>query len=192
MPDSPSFDRLLSGVRKGDVDGAGEIIVRRFAARLAALAAAKVGERLGRRIDAEDVVQSVFRTFFRRLDDGLMELRDWESLWGLLTRISVCRICRHAEHNAAARRNQGRETDLADDIQAFDREPRAEEVSIAEELRDRLIAEMTEKHRAIVLRILDGATHEAIAKELATSIATVERVHRGARERLSKLLADEA
>ena len=191
MSESPSFDRLLSGVRKGDADGTGAIIVRQFEARLAALAAAKIGARLGRRDGADDVVQEVYRTFFRRLDGGLIELRDWDSLWSLLARITVCRVRRQAERNAAARRSQDRETDLADDVPAIDRAPRAEEVSIAEELRDRLIAEMPEKHRAIVLRILDGATHEAIAKELATSIATVERVHRRARERLSELLAAE-
>ena len=97
MPDSPSFDRLLSGVRKGDVDGAGVIIVRRFEARLAALAAARIGNRLGRRGGADDVVQEVYRTFFRRLDGGLIELRDWDSLWGLLARITVCRVRRQVE-----------------------------------------------------------------------------------------------
>ncbi len=192
MSDSPSFDRLLSGVRKGDVDGAGEIIVRRFASRLVALAAGKISQRLGRRVGAEDVAQSVFQTFFRRMDDGLIELQDWASLWCLLARIAACRICRHAEHNAAARRSQDREDELTPDVQAFDREPRPEEVLIAEDLHGCLVAGMPDKYRAIVLHILDGTTHEEIARELGTSLSTVERVHRRARERLTALLAVEA
>ena len=191
MSDSPSFDRLLSGVRKGDVDGAGEIIVRRFAGRLVALATGKISQRLGRRVGAEDVVQSVFRTFFRRLDDGLMELRDWESLWGLLARIAVCRICRHAERNATARRSQDRETDLTPDVQVFAREPGAEEVLIAEELHRGLLDGMPEKYRPIIVQILEGTSHEEIARGLGTSISTVERVHRRARERLTALLTAE-
>jgi RNA polymerase sigma-70 factor (ECF subfamily) len=191
MSESPSFDRLLSGVRRGDADAVAELIVRRFADRLVVLAARRISERLRRRVEAEDVVQSVFRTFFRRLDDGLMELRDWESLWGLLARIAVCRISRHAEHNAAARRNQGREVDWTADVQAFDREPATEEVLIAEDLHGCLVEAMPEKYRPILLRILDGATHEETARELSTSISTVERVHRRARDRLAALLAVE-
>ena len=191
MSESSSFDRMLSGVRQGDADRIGEMIVRRFAARLVVLVAGKISERLRRRVEAEDVVQSVFRTFFRRLDDGLMELRDWESLWGLLARIAVCRICRHAESNAAARRSQDRETDLTPDVQAFDREPGAEQVLIAEELHRCLVAEMLEKYRPIVQQLLEGMTHEEIARELGTSISTVERVHRQVRERLTALLAAE-
>ncbi len=191
MPDSPSFDRLMSEIRKGDLDGAGELLVRQFAARLAALAAAKIGARLAKRVGPEDVVQSVYRTFFRRLDDGLVELRDWESLWGLLARIAVCRICRHAEHHAAARRSQDREAALAEDVPAFDREPKPEEVLIAEELHADLLATMPEKYRSIAARILEGDTHEEIARGLGTSISTVERVHRRARERLTELLPAE-
>jgi RNA polymerase sigma-70 factor (ECF subfamily) len=188
MADSPSFDHLLSGLKKGDTDGAGEMIVRRFAGRLVALAATRLGERLRRRVEAEDVVQSVFRTFFRRLDDGLTELRDWESLWGLLARITVLRICRHAERTSAARRDPGREVALEADVDSFDREPSTEEVLIAEELHRQLLDEMQEKYRPIVQNILEGKTHEAIARELGTSLSTVERVHRRARERLTALL----
>jgi RNA polymerase sigma-70 factor (ECF subfamily) len=191
MSESPSFERVLSGVRRGDADGVAELIVRRFADRLVALAARRISERLRRRVEAEDVVQSVFRTFFRRLDDGLMELRDWESLWGLLARIAVCRICRHAEHNAAARRNQNREVDWTADAQPFDRDPATEEVLIAEDLHACLVDAMPKQYRPILLRILDGGTHEEIARELGTSISTVERVHRRARDRLAALLAAE-
>lgn len=191
MSDSPSFERLLSGIRNGDIDGAGEVVVRRFAGRLVALAAVKISPRLRRRVEAEDVAQSVFQTFFRRLDDGRIEVRDWTSLWCLLARIAVCRICRHADRNAAARRSQALEEELTPDVPAFDREPDAAEVLMAEELHGRVVADTPEKYRDIVARLLEGATHEEIARELGTSISTVERVHRRLRERLAAMLAAE-
>ena len=191
MADSPSFDRLLSGVHKGDGDQVGDIIVRRYAARLAGLAAARISAKLRRKVEADDVVQSAFRTFFRRLDDGKLELRDWDSVWGLLARIVVRRIAREAERSAALKRSGDRETAMAEAPQAFDREPKAEEVAQAVDLIEQLIGRMPEKYRAIVQQILAEHSHEEIAQAQGTSISTVERVHRRARELLAKLDPEE-
>jgi DNA-directed RNA polymerase specialized sigma24 family protein len=192
MSESPSFDRLLSAFRKGDKNTTGEMIDRRFASRLIALATTKINKRLARRVGPEDVKQSVLRTFFRRLENGDVELRDWDSLWGLLAQIAVRRIRRHAEYNTAARRSQEREVALTANIEALDREPDPSEVLIVEEIQDRLLADMSDRHRPKLQRIMDGAKHGEIARELGTSISTLERVHRRARELLTAILASEA
>ena len=188
MSDDPSFQSLLRRLKTGASSQAEEIIVNRFASRLAALASRKIGERLRRRVGPEDIVQSVFATFFRRLEDGRLELRDWESVWGLLARIAVWRICRYAHHHKAARRDQDREEILADDLAAFDREPTAEEALMATELGEQFLEGTPEKHRPAVERIIEGLSHEAIAKELGMSLSTVGRVHRRAKEHLKRLL----
>ncbi|MFO0880616.1 MAG: sigma-70 family RNA polymerase sigma factor [Gemmataceae bacterium] len=192
MLESPSFDNLVAIALEGNTEGVAELIVRRFTDRLVALAAGKISEKLRRRVEADDIVQSVFRTFFRRLDEGHMELRDWESLWGLLARIAVCRIYRHAERNAAARRSQGREVALSPDIEIFNRDPAPDEVLIAREIHFSLVSGLPEKYRPIVGQLLDGRHHEEIARNVGTSISTVERVHRRARERLRAMLQSEA
>ena len=191
MPASPSFQRLLSRIRQGDSQPAAELIVQRFAARLAALAARKMSQRLQQRIAPEDVVQSVFATFFRQVDGGQLELRDWESLWGLLARVAVWRIYRQVGRHTSERRAMQRETPLEEDVRVLDREPAAADVLVAEELHEQLMNGLSEKYRPIAQHILDGATHEAIARELDTSLSTVERVHRRARERLAVLLVAE-
>lgn len=190
MSTSPSFQRLVSRIEQGDAQDAAESIVERFAARLAALAAQKMNQRLQKRVGPEDVVQSVFATFFRRVDNGQLELRDWDSLWGLLARITVWRICRYAEHHGAAQRSLKREVPLEEDLRALDREPRAEDVLMAEELHEQLTNGLSERYRPIAMQILDGVTHETIAAKLNTSISTVERVHRRARECLTRLLEE--
>jgi len=191
MSESPSFDRLLSDIQNGDTKEAGRVIELRFTNRLAALTASKLSERLRRRVGADDVVQSVYRTFFRRLNDGGLELLDWESLWALLARIAVRRTRHHARQAATAKRSQDRETPLTPEIELFDQVPGPESLMMTEELRNTLVEEMRDKYRPILERILEGHTHDEIARELATSISTVERVHRKAREILKKLLAAE-
>jgi RNA polymerase sigma factor (sigma-70 family) len=188
MSATPSFRNLLASLRQGESQRAAELIVERFAARLAALSARKMGPKLRQRVDPEDISQSVFATFFRRLDDGRVDIRDWESLWGLLAQVAVCRICRHAERHRAARRSQEMEIALDDVLERFDREPKADDVLVAEELRRQLVDNLAEKYRPIAAMILEGESHESISRACETSISTVERVHRRAREYLADLL----
>ena len=178
-----SFAEMKHRLGLDDAAPAAEAIVQRFASRLAAFAATKMSERLRRRVGPEDIVQSVFATFFRRLDDDRLEIRDWDSLWGLLAQIAVCRISRHAERNRKPPRgNQSRcEVGLETGIDALDRDVRPEEAVMTAELCEKLVDGLTEKYRPIVEGILQGTTHEALAAELGTSLSTVDRVHRRGR-----------
>lgn len=190
MRESPSFERLLSGIQHGHQDQVGDMIVRRFAERLIALTSGRIGNRLRQRVTEDDIVQSVFLTFFRRLGDGQFELRNWESLWGLLAQAAVWRICRQAQYHSAQKRTwqqeQGSESLLVQEV--WKREPDTTDLLVAEELHAQLMSQIKEQHQPIVQLILDGATHEAIARELKVSLSTVERVHRRAKECLSAIL----
>jgi RNA polymerase sigma-70 factor, ECF subfamily len=54
---------LLARWRSGDQQAAAELF-RCYAGRLAALARSHLSRKIGQRLDAEDVVQSVYRSFF--------------------------------------------------------------------------------------------------------------------------------
>ena len=58
-------------------------IFQRFASQLIAKARDRLNPDIRRNLDPEDVVQSAYRTFFRRLDEGQFELANWDCLWGL-------------------------------------------------------------------------------------------------------------
>jgi len=88
MPPAPSFDELLAQLRNRDNHAAAEVF-HRYRCRLIGLARQNLDGRLQRKLGPEDVVQSVFRTVFRRLADGEFELGDWDSLWSLLTCVTV-------------------------------------------------------------------------------------------------------
>src|SRR3954469_3145914 len=84
----PSFAGLLAQLRAGDEQAAREIH-RRYTPRLVALAQRQFTPALLRRVDPESVVQSVYKSFFRRGGAGEFDFGDWDDLWGLLACITL-------------------------------------------------------------------------------------------------------
>ena len=82
---------LLSRIRRGDDDAATGLYLR-YAQRLQALARANTPDQLATRFDPEDVVQSVFRTFFRRAEEGFFDVPAGDELWQLLMVIALNKV----------------------------------------------------------------------------------------------------
>ena len=99
----PSDHSLLRRFRGGSQDAATQLYVR-YAQRLRALVKSRCSSELARRVEPEDIVQSVFRRFFRRVSQGDYDVPAGEELWGLFLVIALNRI-RAAEsfHRAGKR-----------------------------------------------------------------------------------------
>jgi RNA polymerase sigma-70 factor, ECF subfamily len=82
---------LLRRFRSGSEDAATELYVR-YVHRLRALVRARCSSELARRVEPEDIVQSVFRRFFRRVSQGDYDVPAGEELWGLFLVIALNRI----------------------------------------------------------------------------------------------------
>ena len=78
--------------------------MERFARRLIALAATRLPVKLRAKTDPEDVVQSVFKSFFARQAEAQFTLDSWDSLWTLLTVITLRKCGRWSEHYHTGRR----------------------------------------------------------------------------------------
>ena len=88
-PPSPGDDQsLLQRYRRGDDDAATELYMR-YAHRLQALAQAQTSTDLKQRVDNDDLVQSIFRTFFRRVASGQYDVPNSEEPWKLLLVIGL-------------------------------------------------------------------------------------------------------
>ncbi len=87
MPDIPEAEfhdrELLERIRAGEQDAA-FVLYTRYAEPLMRLARGQTAQDLRTRFDPEDVVQSVFRTFFRRISNGEYEVPEGSELWKLL------------------------------------------------------------------------------------------------------------
>src|SRR5438093_1250171 len=86
-----SDQTLLMRFRRGDADAATALYLR-YAKRLRALAQKQTAGTLSVRMDPDDVVQTVFRTFFRRAATGHYQIPDGEELWKLFLVIALNKI----------------------------------------------------------------------------------------------------
>ena len=108
MSDETRFVDLMGRLRQGDGEAAA-LIFDQYANRLIGLARRRLDGLLRQKVDPEDVVQSVFRSFFQRQADGRMQVGNWDSLWGMLVVITLRKCGRAVEYFRAARRNVQRE-----------------------------------------------------------------------------------
>ena len=130
---------VFARMRGGDEAAAREFF-ERYMPRLVALARARMSEKLAQKLDAEDVVQSVFRSFFIRARDGQYAIERAGDLWSLLATITRHKVLKKAEHFRQQKRCLERDQPLATGSRAeegavFAEEPTDEEaVALADEI----------------------------------------------------------
>jgi RNA polymerase sigma-70 factor (ECF subfamily) len=193
MAQTPSFDDLLAHLRQRD-DAAAAEVFNRFRDRLLGLARKHLNSRVRPKVDADDVVQSVFQTVFRRLADGQFELDGWNGLWGLLTCITVRRCGRWQEYFHTGARDVGREAPALPagnssfaGLEAIDREPAPEEAVALAETVEQVLHGLEENERRIVVLSLEGRTVAEVSAELSCTDSKVYRVLRHVRRRLERM-----
>jgi RNA polymerase sigma-70 factor, ECF subfamily len=185
MPDD-SFDGLMARLRTGDQQAAARVF-NRFANRLIALARARMDTRLRQKLDPEDVLQSVYRSFFARHADGQFAFEGWDGLWALLTLMTVRKCARSAERFKTGGRNVSAELSPASDDHALKgpellaRDPRPEEIVMLEELVEGLLRGLNKRDRSVVSLALQGYTPADIVSETGVPERTVYRALERAR-----------
>jgi RNA polymerase sigma factor (sigma-70 family) len=95
---------LLERFRNGDDLAADELFARYFG-RLTALARSRLSPRLAQRTDPEDIVLSVYRSFFVEARAGRYVLTRGGDLWRLLAAITKHKLLRQVRHQTAERRS---------------------------------------------------------------------------------------
>src|SRR5262245_27558089 len=95
---------LLRRLRRGEEAAATQLYLR-YADRLRAIAAAQASPDLKQRVDPEDSVQSVFRTFFRRVSLGQYDVPPGEELWKLFLVIGLNKVRAAGAFHRAAKRD---------------------------------------------------------------------------------------
>lgn len=180
---------LMRRFQAGEQDAATALYTR-YAQRLQRLAERNTSSDLSARFDAEDVVQSVFRTFFRRVQIGHYDLPAGEELWRLLLVISLNKIRTLAMHHRAQKRSVA--ATVAPDSEVMAQVPDVASQDIALYSLKTVVAELVEMlpaaQQQIILRRIDGCQVEEIATETGRSKRTVERVLQTFRQRLRELI----
>ena len=199
MHEEDSLPTVLSRLDAGDDDAATEIF-QRFSGRLITLARNRLTAQERPKVDPEDVVQSVFRSFFVRQQQGQFTLAKWDNLWGLLTRMTLRKSGRRIESLRAACRDCRRDVSPhamhqagGDAWEASTREPTPEEVVALTETVEELMRDMTKLGHAILTMRLQGDSVQEIAGAFSqVSERKVYRVLDQVRKRLTQVFDENA
>jgi RNA polymerase sigma factor (sigma-70 family) len=184
---------LLERFRNGD-DRAAEALFSRYFERLTLLARSRLSPRLARRADPEDIVMSVYRSFFVGARSGRFALRRGGDLWRLLAAITKHKLLRHARHQTADRRSVNIEvpldqSDVGRRLSRHDEPTPEDAVALADELEWALSRLNVFGRRVLELR-LQGAQISEIAQDTGRSERTVRRSLAQIRELLAERLDD--
>ena len=197
MAETVVFKNLLLRLQAGDNE-AGAAIYGQFASRLIALARQKLDPRVREKLDPEDVVQSVFLSFFHRHAGGEFEIHNVESLWGLLSLITIRKCGHKIEHFYAACRDVARESkprtldgEASRFWEAISDGPTPSQALLLAETLEGVMQPLDERQRKILTMSLQGYEHAEIATQLQCSERTVRRVLERVREQLEQMRSED-
>ena len=177
---SPELQAILENIKNGSGDAANELH-QRFVDRLVRLASTRINRRFRSKIEPEEIVQSVFASFFRRHEQGEFTFDGWNDLWALLVRITICKCTNRVTGFMTAKRNIRREiqgrVDSANDssLYAVSIEPTAEETVVFNETLDQLLDLLPNDLQEIVCLRLQGHSNLEISEKIDRSERTVYR-----------------
>ncbi len=179
-----SFFELMASLRAGDQDAARQVHLR-WTRQLIKLARARLGRSIVGKEDPEDVVQSVYRSFFRRFQGGTYRVEAWADVWSLLATIARRKCSTRRDHYRAFKRDARREMPLMEQDAAGD-EPTAEQATILAETVERLLRDLGRNHqdRLIIEMSLQGHSAIDIHDKVGCSERTIHRLRKRVREQL--------
>jgi RNA polymerase sigma-70 factor (ECF subfamily) len=189
MSSDPSFDDLMARLKAGRNDAATQVFSR-FATRLIALARSQLSPQIRQKLDPEDVLQSVFRSFFLRNAEGQFgEFESWDNLWAMLVVLTLRKCGRRVDYFHAACRDVQREVSSAvpadsstSDFAPSAAEPTPFEAAMLTETVEQLMNNLEGRHRQILTLSLQGQPPAEISAQVGCTERTVYRVLEGVKD----------
>lgn len=171
---------IIARMRAGDPDAA-RIIYERFAAELLASTRRRISRKYRTRFDEEDVLQSVFRSFFARQTSEPWEIRNWETLRAILKIMARRKCGRQVVRHQSQKRSVERDVplDLANAPRVSASRilvaESAESHAISRERLERALANLSDRECEILQLFIDFYTPIEIAGRLGCAARTVRR-----------------
>lgn len=181
---------LLQQLRHGDQDAAARLYAR-YANRLHALAQTKYYPDLSSRVDCDDIVQSVFESFFRGVNKGRYDVPAGEELWHLFLVITLNKVRAKGVYHRAAKRD----VRLTANHEVIDHYPdqlhSSEHAEVILKMSvEEALNQLSDQHKLVVQLRMEGYEVAEIAERAGRSKRSVERILQECRTRLARLLGD--
>jgi RNA polymerase sigma-70 factor (ECF subfamily) len=185
MSDIQSHKSLVKQLNMGASSAAARLD-EAYRSKLCQLVEREMNRRFRRREDPEDVVQSAFRTFYRRNARGEFHIDSTVDLWRLLETITRHKMLKHVEKHDAGKRTLRREEYPNGDC-LHGQAPTPEEVAIAADLMEKTLAGLDETYVKVFHLRLANCTEEEIGVKLGCTRAFVRTKLERIRDRLRRL-----
>jgi DNA-directed RNA polymerase specialized sigma24 family protein len=187
MEDTDSLPNLIQRCRDGDREAFNRLFSH-YAGRLAKVAEAHLHRRLAGRESPEDVVQSVFRTFFRRSTEKNLHIRDSAHLWRLLVQMTVFKARVRWRHHTAESRDIHNEVPGDDIWLAYvaSHDPGPAEAAALLDLMETLLRGLDPFHTQVLEMLFHGYSVADIAKQLGKTRQSIYRVRGWLEQRLEQ------
>lgn len=188
-----SFLDLMARLRAGE-DAAVRRVFDHFTWQLIALARRQFDARLRHKVDPEDVVQSAYKSFFLRYGEGNFVAESWNSLWALLTLITLRKCADRVRYHRAERRDVAREVSAPQEAEgpepwenALDRDPTPDEALMLAETVEQVLSSLSVDERPIIELSLQGYSTQEISQQLGRAERSVRRLRERVRKQLEQL-----
>ena len=191
--DSSRLLHWIQGVRDNDAEAIREFCGR-YASPLLRLAENNLHDRLRRRVDPEDVVQSAFRTIFRRLQGGEFSFETDDDLWQLLCAVTLNKSRQQARRHTQQKRSLDQEIYLdgtANPPGLPSTQPTPDDAATLIDLVEHFLDSATdEEERTVIVMKLDELSNEEIAHQMQRSERTIRRILARLRSRMASMLEE--
>jgi RNA polymerase sigma-70 factor, ECF subfamily len=167
----PSHDQsFIARCRSGDPEATRKLFDN-YVDRLVALARRRISQRLASRLDPEDIVQSVFRTFFGRIKGGQFQIENQDDLCKLLMRITVHKTLRQVAFHQAGKRDPHQESAQGDQglermNEILAREPTPDDAVAFVDQLESFLAKLNPQARQILEMRMQGYSNKEIMQKL--------------------------
>lgn len=159
-------------------------LFQRYSNRLMAFARSRLPGDLSSRVNEEDVVQSVFRSFFRRNGDGQYDFKESCDVWQLLAAITYNKVINTVRHHRRQCRNsqldEGIQTGLS--AQLADRSPTPDELNVMYDYLHWIMDQLPDVQKEMLRLRLEGYSNLEISQRVSLSQRTVKRALARVRE----------
>ena len=189
------WEAWIDALAQGDPEVAAQFWDR-YGSRLERLAGQHLAAKLQRRLGADDVAQSVCRTFLRRAADGQFRLEDGDGLWRLLCAITLTKIREKARFHLRKKRsiNQeqpmegGKEGESQARLQIAAHEPTPAEAAEFADQFEKILSGLDAEEQSLVRLKLEQCTNQEVADRIGCSERTVRRLLKKVQTHLQKVL----
>lgn len=175
------WEKLIKGLRTGDEQVVSEFY-HQHGGTLRAIADKQLAAEMRRRVSPSEIVQSAFRTFFRRAGEGRFEFEDSEKLWSLMCAITLTKVREQVRYHRREKRDVHRESDPDPKqqgggfalLKGGDMPPEVA-VEFADQF-EQVMGLLDEEEQQVVQLKLDDRTNDEVAGALGISERTVRRI----------------